>query len=168
MLVALAECEQVDLVVARNPLSLRIEYQRCAAHPHRIGGGDRHGAADQPQLLLARHARQKVLLQTVAVGLARIHLVGGARAEDAEVLGQQDQRGALLPCRDDQRLDRGQVRLDVAAGDRLHRGHAHALGAARGAHCGAGSGLIAEAAAGAGGNLPSRSTTGSDQLPVTA
>ena len=103
----------------------------------------------------------------MAVGLACIDLVGGARAEDAEVFGQQDELRALLLGRDDQRLDRGQIGIDVAAGHRLHRGHAHAVSAARAAHCGAGSGLLAEAAAGAG-NLPSRSTTGSDQLPVTA
>src|SRR6185369_17547005 len=108
-LVALAECKQMDLVVAGNLLAVRIEYQRSAAHPRRVGRSDRHGAADQPQPLLARDARQKVLLRTVAVGLTRIDLVSGPGAEDAEVFGQQDERGALLSCRDDQRLDCGQV-----------------------------------------------------------
>ena len=46
---------------------------------------------------------------------SRGDLVGCPRAEDAEILGQHDQPRALPRSLDDQRLDRAQIGIDVAA-----------------------------------------------------
>ena len=108
---------------------------------------------------------QKILLRTVAVGLARIHLVGGALAEDAEVFGQQYQRGTLCARGGDQRLDCGQVRA-TSAPETVCTAATRMLFVAV-VIAVASPACLSRLPAGAG-NRASRSTTGSDQLPVTA
>ena len=111
----------MHLVVARNAPPVGSEHHRCGAHALGIGNRDGQRAADEPDAALARDARQERLLHTVTVDFARGDLVGCLRAEDAEILGQRDQPRALARSLDDQRLDRAQVGIDVAARNRLHR-----------------------------------------------
>ena len=118
-------------------------------------------------------ARQEFLLRSVAVGFARRHLVGRARAENAEVLGQQHEPRALGGGRGDQRLGLRQILGDVAAGHHLHGGDAEARHGGTAVVCGGhrpssyrvagatGAGALAVDAS------PPRETMGSDQLPVT-
>ena len=50
------ECEQVNLVVARDPDTVGSVDEACAAHASRVAARNRHGPADQEDAVLARHA----------------------------------------------------------------------------------------------------------------
>ena len=93
-------------------------------------------------------------------------LVGRPRAENAEILGQNHEPRALGRRLADQRLRLRQIRLDVAAGDGLHRGDAQTLAGFR--HRVA-PGVDGAPVPGAALAFPPTFlvTTGSDQLPVT-
>ena len=121
-----------------------------------------------------REAREEGLLRAIAVRFAHRELVGRARAEDAEILGQHDEPRALaLPPRRSAAPPAARLAADVAAGDRLHGGHAERrrrhrrVGAVR--H---GIAFISRRSRRAPGvalavaDAP-RVTIGSDQLPVT-
>ena len=110
--------------------------------------------------MLARDACQKILLRSGTVRFARGDLVDAARTEYSEILRQQHELRAATRSFRDVRLDRGKIRFDIATGNGLHRGdpkalHAHFL-------------LGSSGTAAVAGPRPTRSTTGSDQLPLTA
>ncbi len=165
-LLAAGEREEVDLVVAGDSLAVGTVDQAGAAHATGVARRDRHGAADQPDPVPGGESREECLLRPFAVFLANGELVGRARAEDAEVLGQHDEARAFARCLRDQRLRLSEVGGDIAAGNELHRGDAHPERGAR--HrvtpidgCpGRYGGALAVAAA-------LRLTIGSDQLPDT-
>src|SRR5439155_13956966 len=115
-----------------------------------------------PDPLFARDAGEEGLLHPAAVGLANRNLVAGARTEDAEVFRQQHQLRALAHRIDDERLDRGEIRLDLAAGQRLDRRDAAARAAPRRLPFASAAGPTTLA-----GWRPLRSTTGSDHPPLT-
>ncbi len=111
-------------------------------------------------------------------GLADIDLVGRARAEDPEILGEHDEARAARRRRAYQRARNGEIRGDIAARYHLHGGdperrpfsgrHPLQCRLARAApyrH------RVIPSASGPGATLavavPTRVTTGSDQPPVT-
>ena len=113
----LAACErkEMDLVVARDTRAIGTVHEACAAYARRVRARDGHGPADHPHAMAARKTREECLLLAATRNFAHGDLVGSARAEDAEVLGQHDEPRA---CRDglgDERRGRIEIRRDVIA-----------------------------------------------------
>ena len=149
----------MHLVVARDAMAARIEHQRRAANATRIGNGDGRRTPDDPHAVLARDACQKILLRSGTVRFPRGDLVDAARTEYSEILRQQHELRAATRSFGDVRLDGCKIRFDIATGNGLHCGDPKALHA----HFWVDSAGTAAVA----GLRPTRSTTGSDQLPLT-
>ncbi len=124
-LVAEVQAEQMDLVVACHLLAALVVDEATVAH---LAGGarlQRHRAADQPDLVLFRHARQEGLDRPAALGLARLDHVGVLHRHDGEEFGQRDQPRAAADREFDQPLGLGEVGRHVGAGGHLDRGDPH-------------------------------------------
>ena len=152
--VASAEAEQVHLVVARDALAGIVEYQAGAADAALIAAGHGRGAADEPEAMLARGARQEVLDRAAAIGLAQFHFVGLVPADEVEVLGQRDEPRASGGGGGNEAAGGLEVRADLRPRDHLQRGDARLR-----------QGVEASFGTGAG---VSFTTFGSAQLPVTS
>ena len=147
------DVEQMDLVVARDALAVRIDEQRGVRHaPRRVTLDDR-GAAEDPHAELARGVAQELLNRPRAVGLRHTQLVGIAQADEREVLRQAGKLRAGVLGLAQKAARRLQVFLDAVTRGHLNCSNCtHSLGAS----------AVAVAASA----LLIRSTVGLSQLPV--
>jgi hypothetical protein len=123
-LVAEVEPEQVDLVIARHLLAAFVIHQAAVAHLVRRVGLQRHRAADQPDFVFLRHARQKSLDRTMPLGLARLHHIAVFHGHDAEEFRQHDQARAGIDRQFDELLGLGQIGRHAGPGRHLDGRHA--------------------------------------------
>ena len=120
-LVAPAEAEQVNLVVARGALAFGAEEHEAVVD---LVGGialQRHGAAKQPDAVATRAVGKESLHRPVAGALANAHLGLLVTAEQAEILGQRDEPGTFGGGPRDHGLGHGEVLFDILARQHLHR-----------------------------------------------
>ncbi len=110
----------------------------------------------------ACHPGKEILLRPGPVAFLGGELVGGARAEDAEILRQHDELRSVLDRGAHEQPGLREVFRNVASRDRLDRRHPHSL-----AHFAPASFPDAGEACAALPNPPTRSTTGSTHDPVT-
>ena len=123
--------------------------------------------------MLARQALQKVLLPAMTIAFTHSHFVGRPCAQYSKILRQQYELRALTHCFGDERFNRAQVLVDVAAGNRLHRGDTKTrprsevsrIGRPARAHRALPSGGFVGTACPAAAAREARSTVGSDQVP---
>ena len=121
------QVEQVNLVIPRDELAVVIVQLAGIVDLAFAGGGHRHGATHQPDLVFLRRIRQKTLDRAVAVFLADLDLVAGPHAHDREVLRQRDQSCALMGRYLDEPASLVQIGGNVWTGSHLHPGNAKHL-----------------------------------------
>ena len=115
------DVEQMDLVVTAHPLAAIVEHQTGGAHLACIVGGQRDGAADEPDALLLGHPRQKRLQGAVAVLFAQRQLILIAFTHEGEVLGKHDETRTLVLRSLDQAFRLEEVGVYVWTGRHLDR-----------------------------------------------
>src|SRR2546423_5720884 len=153
-LIAGGEAEKMHLVVARDAPPAVVDHQAGAADARTIGACERCSAADQPEAMLARAAREELLNRAAPVGLGERDFVALVTADTVEVLRQRHEPRAGGGRGGDQAAGRGQVGGELGRRNHLHGGDA------RLAH-----GVLASEADGA---TVSFTTLGSAQLPLTS
>ena len=127
-LLAIVKTKQMHLVVARHTLAHRVVDQATVAHllglaAHRQG----QGAPHHPQSEFARSLRQHALDGTVAKALLDGQFVGVTLAQQAKILGQHGQLGALLCGLVQCLAGLGQIGIALSARNHLDCGHLHGL-----------------------------------------
>src|SRR5882672_3302517 len=160
--------EEVDLVVTRDAVALRVIDQNAVLDPVRLLRVDRRGAADQPDAVFSSRGGKERLDRTLTIGLAGRDLVAVRATHDAEILRQNHESCAGACSARDQLRCVAQIGADVDLRDHLHGGDGDGSGG--GTHLGCG-------ACCCGFTLPPvlplatrsrRLTTGSRQDPVTS
>jgi hypothetical protein len=127
-LVAQLQIEQVNLVVARHLLALRIEYQATVQHLVRRTGRQGNGTAHQPYLVLARDFAEERLDRPMSGLFAHRNLVLLGHAHDGEKFRQYHQARALFGGFGDEAARLVQITHHVRAGGHLDGGHLECAG----------------------------------------